>query len=101
MFALGIEINAGLREIEAARAARNRALLATAIAPNGPDDVRVGDLVIPLEELWQRGPGRVDEVDSLGRVWAVYGQRERPHPTDSKTVRCFSPWTEVRILPKS
>lgn len=101
MFPINIEIGTGLREVEEARASRNRALLATAIVPKGPEDVRVGDLVIPMEEYWQRGPGLVDDVDAHGRVWAVFGQRENPHPTDSKTVRCFSPWNEVRVLPKS
>ena len=95
------EVDAGLRAHEAERAVRNRAAWAAARKPSGPADIRVGDLIVLEEPYWQRGPGRVDEVDALGNVWAIYGQRENPHPSDSKTIRCFCPWNEVRIVPRA
>ena len=87
-----------MRAKDAERAVQNRTAWASARKPTRPDDVHVGDLVVLESAYWQRGPGRVDEVDAFGNVWAVYGRRENPHPTDSKTIRCYSPWSEVRIV---
>lgn len=84
------------REQEIATA--NHTTLEAASIPSGPKDFAVGATVMPIDLLWMRGPGRVDAVDDNGAVWVVYGQRPNAHPSDPKTVRCFSPWHELRIL---
>lgn len=99
--ALAAMIDDEMRAKDAERAVHNRTAWASGIKPACPADIRVGDLVVLDSPYWQRGPGRVDEVDANGNVWAVYGQRENPHPTDSKTIRCFSPWNEVRIVARA
>ena len=90
-----------MRQADEERSARNRRTLKAAELPWGPGDIHAGDIVVPAEEQWQRGNGVVDTVDALGRVWATYGQRENPHPTDSKTIRCCAPWMDLRIVERA
>lgn len=101
-FATGVvshDLQEEWRASDESRAAKNRAALAAGRRPASAADVNVGDLVLPLGlEQWQRGPGLVDEVDNYGNVWAVFGQRERPHPSDDETLRCFMPWDECVVV---
>jgi hypothetical protein len=81
------------------RAGRNRRAWEQGRRARSAVDVEPGDRVMPLDYHWQRGAGRVEEVER-GRVWAWFGPRENPHPSDTKNILVFMPWWEVIIFPR-
>lgn len=71
---------------------KNKLLFQWTRRPSGPHDIQVGDKVIPNDEQWRRGFGRVLRVEG----WCVlvfYG----PRPGGTEPVTCCSPWNELLI----
>lgn len=93
---------AGLDEERARRdgdlIGRNRKLWEQGRIPTGPEDVRAGDVIMPLEGYWMRGPGVVDRVDQNDEVWATYGPREGASAAEMDSVRVCSRWHSVVVL---
>ena len=98
------EVMAYLTGEDETRAESNRRRWADGFLPTRPEDISVGDLVMPCGEFfvqWQRGVGVVDRVDQEGFAWATFGQRANPHPSDAKTVRLRCHWNEVVVVERT
>lgn len=92
----GIEFSEEQARLDGDRIGKNRRAWERGRLPSGPEDVRPGDLVMPLEPYWMRGAGVVDTVDQAGNVWATYGPPETRWT--SNPVRCCCQWDGVVIV---